>query len=76
MHIASFRDSERQVADFFSSHGMSLKATTARDTIRQARRLAGDIAVAARMTKRQERLVRPDAADRILDVIFKGKIRN
>jgi processive 1,2-diacylglycerol beta-glucosyltransferase len=72
VHITSVRDSDRKVADFFSSHEMSLKAGGVHDAIEKARRLANEKAVAARMTKRQERFVRPDATDRIIDTIYRA----
>ena len=72
VHITSVRDSDRKVADFFSSHEMSLKAGGVHDAIEKARRLANEKAVAARMTKRQERFVRPDATDKIIDTIYQA----
>lgn len=73
VHIMSFRDSERRLAEFFSSHEMSLKASGVRDAIQKARRLAHEQAVAARMSGRQRRLVRADAAAKILETIISNK---
>jgi processive 1,2-diacylglycerol beta-glucosyltransferase len=72
VHITSVRGSDRRIADFFSSHEMSLKAGGVHDAIEKARRLANEKAVAARMKKRQERFVHPDAADRIIDTIYQA----
>lgn len=73
VHIMTSRDSERRLAEFFSSQDMSLTAGSVRDTINQARRLAAEKAMATRMSKRQSMFASSDATEKILDTIFHTK---
>lgn len=76
VHLMPAKGSERKIADFFADRELSLKAASARDAIRQAKRLTDETALAQRMKKRQSLYANADAAERILETILKIKNKN
>ena len=70
VHIMTAQGGDRKTAECFAQRELSLKASSVRDTIRQARRLADEKAVAKRMTSKQSRYAHADAAQKILDTIL------
>ena len=72
VHLMTAKPNETKLAEFFACNDMSLKASSARDAIFQARRLADEKALACRMAKKQEQFAHLDATDRILETIFQN----
>lgn len=70
VHILPPKGAERRIAEFFADREMSLKAASVRESIKQARRLTREKAVAERMRHVQSRYVRGDAAQRIVETIL------
>ncbi len=69
VHLLAFNGCETKNVEFFTAHGLSLRAESEREAILAAKRLLDSPEEAEQMRQAQRREIHPDAADRIAQVV-------
>lgn len=72
VHLLAFNGCETKNVEFFTAHGLSVRADREDEAILAAKRLLDDPDAAERMRQAQRREIHPDAADRIAEAVMRG----
>ena len=72
VHLLAFNGCETKNVEFFTAHGLSVRADREDEAVLAAKRLLDDPDAAERMRRAQRREIHPDAADRIAEAVMRG----